>query len=82
MNFLSSGEYRCGPCPVTAIKEGNLAVKYDAQFVFSEVNADIIYWIVQQDGQQQKVSDLCFFKLTFIFCSSGKKESGTFIKIL
>ncbi|XP_034066525.1 protein-glutamine gamma-glutamyltransferase 2 isoform X1 [Gymnodraco acuticeps] len=52
---LSDGEFCCGPCPVTAIKEGNLGVKYDAPFVFSEVNADIIYWIVQADGQRQKI---------------------------
>ncbi|KAM7413886.1 hypothetical protein PAMA_018944 [Pampus argenteus] len=51
----SHGEYRCGPCPVTAIKEGNLKVKYDAPFVFAEVNADIIYWMVQKDGQKRKI---------------------------
>ncbi|XP_078112302.1 protein-glutamine gamma-glutamyltransferase 2 [Sander vitreus] len=53
---LSDGEFCCGPCPVTAIKEGNLGVKYDAPFVFAEVNADIIHWIVQQDGQWKKIS--------------------------
>lgn len=52
---LSDGEFCCGPCPVTAIKEGNLAVKYDAPFVFAEVNADITYWMVQQDGQRKKI---------------------------
>ncbi|XP_069033497.1 protein-glutamine gamma-glutamyltransferase 2 [Embiotoca jacksoni] len=53
---LSDGELCCGPCPVTAIKEGNLGVKYDAAFVFAEVNADIIQWILQPDGQRQKIS--------------------------
>uniref|UniRef100_A0A7N9AL23 protein-glutamine gamma-glutamyltransferase n=1 Tax=Mastacembelus armatus TaxID=205130 RepID=A0A7N9AL23_9TELE len=48
---LSDGEFCCGPCPVAAIKEGNVGVKYDARFVFAEVNADIIYWMVKQDGQ-------------------------------
>ncbi|XP_053175219.1 protein-glutamine gamma-glutamyltransferase 2 [Scomber japonicus] len=52
---LSDGEFCCGPCPVKAIKEGNLAVKYDAPFVFAEVNADIIHWIVHPDGQRQKI---------------------------
>jgi len=56
MNICSSGEFRCGPCPVTAIKEGNLGVKYDAAFIFAEVNADIIYWRVRADGQREKVS--------------------------
>lgn len=59
MNFCSSGEFCCGPCPVTAIKDGNLRVKYDAPFVFAEVNADIIYWMVQRDGQRIKVIDFC-----------------------
>ncbi|KAL4006119.1 hypothetical protein ACER0C_005832 [Sarotherodon galilaeus] len=52
---LSNGVFRCGPCPVTAIKEGNLGVKYDAPFVFAEVNADIIHWIVQRNGQRRKI---------------------------
>lgn len=52
---LSDGEFCCGPCPVTAIKEGNLAVKYDAPFVFAEVNADITYWMVQKNGQRKKI---------------------------
>ncbi|XP_068595602.1 protein-glutamine gamma-glutamyltransferase 2 [Brachionichthys hirsutus] len=54
---LSDGEFCCGPCPVRAIKEGNLEVKYDAPFVFAEVNADIIYWIVQGDGQRRKIRE-------------------------
>uniref|UniRef100_A0A3P9DJP5 Transglutaminase 2, like n=1 Tax=Maylandia zebra TaxID=106582 RepID=A0A3P9DJP5_9CICH len=36
----------CGPCPVTAVREGNLGV-----------NADIIHWIVQRNGQRRKVLD-------------------------
>lgn len=53
---LSEGKYCCGPCPVAAIKEGNLSVKYDAPFIFAEVNSDIIMWIVRHDGQRQKIS--------------------------
>uniref|UniRef100_A0A8D3D902 protein-glutamine gamma-glutamyltransferase n=1 Tax=Scophthalmus maximus TaxID=52904 RepID=A0A8D3D902_SCOMX len=53
---LSEGEFCCGPCPVAAIKEGDLAMKYDAPFVFAEVNADIIYWMVGPDGQRKKVT--------------------------
>uniref|UniRef100_A0A672YBQ1 protein-glutamine gamma-glutamyltransferase n=1 Tax=Sphaeramia orbicularis TaxID=375764 RepID=A0A672YBQ1_9TELE len=52
---LSDGKFCCGPCPVTAIKEGNLAAKYDAPFIFAEVNADIISWIVKRNGQRQKI---------------------------
>ncbi|KAJ0069509.1 hypothetical protein NL108_008461, partial [Boleophthalmus pectinirostris] len=52
---LSEGKFCCGPCPVAAIKEGDLSVKYDAPFIFAEVNADIVEWIVRSDGQKQKV---------------------------
>ncbi|XP_072291815.1 protein-glutamine gamma-glutamyltransferase 2 [Eucyclogobius newberryi] len=52
---LSEGTFCCGPCPVAAIKEGNLSVKYDAPFIFAEVNADIVEWIVRSDGHQQKI---------------------------
>ncbi|XP_034540612.1 protein-glutamine gamma-glutamyltransferase 2 [Notolabrus celidotus] len=52
---LSDGEFCCGPCPVTAIKEGNLEVKYDAPFIFAEVNADIVHWIIKPNGQKQKI---------------------------
>ncbi|KAM3870246.1 protein-glutamine gamma-glutamyltransferase 2-like [Diretmus argenteus] len=51
----SDGVYSCGPCPVIAIKEGDLGMKYDARFVFAEVNADVIYWIVRPDGQRQQI---------------------------
>ncbi|KAM9351901.1 protein-glutamine gamma-glutamyltransferase 2 [Symphorus nematophorus] len=54
---LSDGEFCCGPCPVKAIKEGNLTVKYDARFIFAEVNADIITWLVRQDGERQKIRE-------------------------
>ncbi|XP_061578481.1 protein-glutamine gamma-glutamyltransferase 2 [Cololabis saira] len=50
-----SGMYCCGPCPVIAIKEGELGAKYDAPFIFAEVNADIIHWRIQPDGQWGKV---------------------------
>ncbi|XP_013883927.1 protein-glutamine gamma-glutamyltransferase 2 [Austrofundulus limnaeus] len=52
----SDGEFCCGPCPVAAIKEGNLDVKYDARFVFAEVNADLIYWRYLPDGRRQKIN--------------------------
>uniref|UniRef100_A0A8C6SN21 protein-glutamine gamma-glutamyltransferase n=1 Tax=Neogobius melanostomus TaxID=47308 RepID=A0A8C6SN21_9GOBI len=52
----SNGIYCCGPCPVAAIIEGNLSVKYDAPFIFAEVNADIVDWIVRKDGRREKVT--------------------------
>ncbi|NXU53565.1 TGM2 glutamyltransferase, partial [Turnix velox] len=50
----SEGVFCCGPAPVRAIKEGDLQLKYDIPFIFAEVNADVVYWVVQGDGTQKK----------------------------
>ncbi|KAM8776290.1 protein-glutamine gamma-glutamyltransferase 2 [Rhynchonycteris naso] len=50
----SEGTYCCGPVSVRAIKEGDLTTKYDAPFVFAEVNADVVDWIQQEDGSMHK----------------------------
>ncbi|XP_039353705.1 protein-glutamine gamma-glutamyltransferase 2 [Mauremys reevesii] len=50
----SEGAYCCGPAPVKAIKEGELRLKYDIPFVFAEVNADVVYWVLQKDGSRKK----------------------------
>lgn len=55
--FLS-GVYCCGPTPVRAIKEGELTFKYDAPFVFAEVNADVITFMKKKDGSTSKVSSI------------------------
>ncbi|XP_032369297.1 protein-glutamine gamma-glutamyltransferase 2 isoform X1 [Etheostoma spectabile] len=52
----SEGVYCCGPIPVKAIKEGELAFKYDAPFVFAEVNADVITIMKKKDGKTSKVT--------------------------
>uniref|UniRef100_A0A8C5QEG5 Protein-glutamine gamma-glutamyltransferase 2 n=1 Tax=Leptobrachium leishanense TaxID=445787 RepID=A0A8C5QEG5_9ANUR len=46
----SEGAYCCGPAPVIAVKEGDLNLNYDVKFIFAEVNADVIYYVEQQDG--------------------------------
>lgn len=51
-----SGVYCCGPIPVRAIKEGDLTFKYDAPFVFAEVNADVITFLKKKDGSTSQVS--------------------------
>lgn len=53
-SFRQPGTYCCGPVPVRAIKEGDLSTKYDAPFVFAEVNADVVNWIQHQDGSMHK----------------------------
>ncbi|NWX41955.1 TGM2 glutamyltransferase, partial [Steatornis caripensis] len=50
----SEGVFCCGPAPVRAIKEGDLQLKYDIPFIFAEVNADVVYWVVRRDGTQKK----------------------------
>lgn len=50
----SENVYCCGPVPVKAIKEGELMSKYDAPFVFAEVNADIVTFMRKNDGSTIK----------------------------
>ncbi|XP_062254226.1 protein-glutamine gamma-glutamyltransferase 2 [Platichthys flesus] len=52
----SEGVYCCGPTPVRAIKEGELTFKYDAPFVFAEVNADVITFQKKKDGSTSNVT--------------------------
>lgn len=48
--------YCCGPVPVQAIKEGELTLKYDAPFVFAEVNADVVTFMKKKDGSTSNVT--------------------------
>lgn len=41
---LSEGEFKCGPASVSSVKNGDIRAPYDTAFVFSEVNADKVYW--------------------------------------
>ncbi|CAG03221.1 unnamed protein product, partial [Tetraodon nigroviridis] len=51
----SEGVYCCGPAPVRAIKEGELTVKYDAPFIFAEVNADVVDLVRLKDGKTVRI---------------------------
>ncbi|MCJ8742010.1 hypothetical protein PDJAM_G00077350 [Pangasius djambal] len=46
----SQGTFCCGPTPVVAIRDGLVYLKYDAPFVFAEVNSDRIFWQRQANG--------------------------------
>ncbi|XP_075952496.1 protein-glutamine gamma-glutamyltransferase 2-like [Anarhichas minor] len=48
----SGGVYCCGPAPVTAVRSGQTDLKYDIPFVFAEVNADCIHWLVKANGSK------------------------------
>ncbi|KAM3620713.1 uncharacterized protein V6R79_000899 [Siganus canaliculatus] len=52
----SEGVFCCGPVPLKAIKEGELMSKYDAPFVFAEVNADVDTFLRKGDGTTSKVT--------------------------
>lgn len=52
----SDGVFCCGPAPVRAIKEGELTKKYDAPFIFAEVNADVVHWIFLSNGKKIKLT--------------------------
>ncbi|MCI4387790.1 hypothetical protein PGIGA_G00078190 [Pangasianodon gigas] len=46
----SQGLFCCGPTSVTAVRDGQVYLKYDARFVFAEVNSDKVYWQRNTDG--------------------------------
>ncbi|MCI4387780.1 hypothetical protein PGIGA_G00078120 [Pangasianodon gigas] len=52
----SQGIFCCGPAPVAAIREGLVYLKYDAPFVFAEVNSDRIFWQRQANGSFAQIS--------------------------
>ncbi|XP_072288342.1 protein-glutamine gamma-glutamyltransferase E-like [Eucyclogobius newberryi] len=51
----SNGVFCCGPAPVTAILNGATDLKYDVPFVFAEVNADCVDWLVKKDGSKKEI---------------------------
>ncbi|MED6247774.1 hypothetical protein ATANTOWER_016526 [Ataeniobius toweri] len=54
----SEGVFCCGPAPVIAIYQGHTDLKYDVPFVFSEVNADVVKWMLNADGSKTKIHSL------------------------
>lgn len=53
--FYLTGVFCCGPVPLKAIKEGELNLKYDAPFVFAEVNADVVEYVKLTNGRMVKM---------------------------
>ncbi|KAI1885613.1 hypothetical protein AGOR_G00205630 [Albula goreensis] len=53
----SEGMYQCGPCPLKAIKNGEVHLPHDTSFLFSEVNANRVVWRVENpDSDRQAVT--------------------------
>ena len=51
----SDDMFRCGPASVAAIRRGEILRPYDGSFVFSEVNADKVYWHYRGTGAPLKL---------------------------
>lgn len=54
----SRGMMQCGPAPLKAIKDGEIYVGYDTGFVFGEVNADRVTWVVEQDDDTSYIKSM------------------------
>ncbi|XP_009704362.1 PREDICTED: protein-glutamine gamma-glutamyltransferase 4 [Cariama cristata] len=50
----SQGIFQCGPCPLKAIREGDVYLPFDSKFVYAEVNADKVYWLVKKVNGKDK----------------------------
>ena len=48
---------QCGPVSVNAVRDGNVFLPYDTKFMFAEVNADRIVWMMKSDGNFTPVQD-------------------------
>ncbi|NXY34124.1 TGM4 glutamyltransferase, partial [Pomatorhinus ruficollis] len=66
----SQGRFQCGPCPVKAVREGDVYLPYDSKFVYAEVNADRVYWLVKKVNGKDK-----YFKIATETQDIGKKIS-------
>ena len=40
-----TGKFQCGPCPVQAVRKGEIGIGFDTPFVFAEVNADKVNYV-------------------------------------
>lgn len=52
---MSDEMYRCGPAPVLAVKLGEILRPYDCNFLYSEVNADKVFWRYAGPSQPLKL---------------------------
>ncbi|XP_049915017.1 protein-glutamine gamma-glutamyltransferase 2-like [Epinephelus moara] len=52
----SKGMFRCGPASVKAILEKQTDLKYDMSFVYAEVNADCVDWLIRPGLPTLKLS--------------------------
>jgi len=48
---VSLGLFQTGPAPLAAIKKGEVYIGFETGFVFGEVNADRVTWLVEEDPE-------------------------------
>ena len=80
LNLIPLGLFQLGPAPLKAVKEGNVDIKFDARFVFAEVNADTVYWKRDTAGgsfkpfevDKKSIGEKMIKVLTLISVKSGK----------
>ncbi|XP_074644521.1 coagulation factor XIII A chain-like [Tubulanus polymorphus] len=53
---VSEGVMRCGPAPLTAVKNGEVYIGYDSKFIFAEVNGDKVEWLVDANGNLEMIN--------------------------
>ncbi|XP_033754967.1 annulin-like [Pecten maximus] len=51
----SEGVFCCGPFPLKALKSGELNLPYDGAFIFAEMNADRVDWMLNEDGKFEAI---------------------------
>ncbi|XP_067904235.1 protein-glutamine gamma-glutamyltransferase 2-like [Heterodontus francisci] len=76
----SEGTYCCGPASITGIKEGEMDLSYDIPFVFAEVNARCVDWLVFEGGKKMmlEVDNLRVgHKISTKKCGSEEREDIT-----
>ncbi|XP_072370766.1 protein-glutamine gamma-glutamyltransferase 2-like isoform X2 [Scyliorhinus torazame] len=76
----SDGTYCCGPASVNAIKEGEVEMKYDVPFVFAEVNAHCVNWLIFENGEKMKIDvdeSRVGHKISTKSCGTDEREDIT-----
>eukprot|EP00028_Trichosphaerium_sp_Am-I-7-wt_P011020 CAMPEP_0168539508 /NCGR_PEP_ID=MMETSP0405-20121227/21874_1 /TAXON_ID=498012 /ORGANISM="Trichosphaerium sp, Strain Am-I-7 wt" /LENGTH=784 /DNA_ID=CAMNT_0008569093 /DNA_START=106 /DNA_END=2459 /DNA_ORIENTATION=+ len=74
----SEGIFQTGPCPITAIKAGekDKSIKYDLDFIYAEVNADVKHFAKGESGEYELIK----VETTKVGQSLWTKSVGSFLK--
>jgi len=65
--LYTTGFYSCGPCPVEAIKNGDVNVGFDGSFIYAEVNGDVVHWLFNPAENKYDVNSVK--KSRYVICS-------------